>query len=81
MIGCLPVFFLRGDTGSFSVDRDKQAPVTAKLKRHFEEEGGILSFCPEVLCLSLLPSILSFFLPLSLSLSLFLFLFLSLCSP
>ncbi|KAH8069180.1 acyltransferase [Aureococcus anophagefferens] len=45
-LGHQPVHFLRDEAGKFSVDKEKQAPVNAKIRRA-AAGGGVLTFCPE----------------------------------
>lgn len=49
MMGHLPVFF-KSDAAdaSFSVDKERQAPINEIVNRHLSQDRGILSFCPEV---------------------------------
>ncbi|EGB08751.1 hypothetical protein AURANDRAFT_63922 [Aureococcus anophagefferens] len=46
-LGHQPVHFLRDEAGKFSVDKEKQAPVNAKIRAHVAAGGGVLTFCPE----------------------------------
>lgn len=45
--GHFPVYFMKDEDGSWAVDKEKQAPVTARMNEFLKEERGVISFYPE----------------------------------